>query len=116
MAVTFHLKVDLGPCCFSAKVGRRWVTADTQEKVPHEATLPGGEITLPAAKAPDFYFWHSCCHSVKTLGGGLRYVMGPAARISPTAVPPAAALTMICWQGTAGLSQIRPQKGIVKFN
>jgi len=71
IAVVFNLKVDLGSDCFSAtKVERRWVKVATQKKVLREEMLPGDEITLPGAEIPNFYFWLSCCHSVKTLGGG----------------------------------------------
>lgn len=71
IAITFHLRVNLRPDCFAAaKVERREVKVDTQEKVLREEMLPSDEIALPGAETPDFYFWHSCCHSIKTLGGG----------------------------------------------
>lgn len=41
---------------------------------------------------------------------------GPAARISRSAVPAAAALTAMRWRGAAQLRQTRPQKGLGKFN
>lgn len=55
IAITFHLKVDLGPDCFSAtKVKRRWVKVDTQKKVLRQKTLPCDENTLSGADTPDF--------------------------------------------------------------